>query len=155
MIIDDRNRKQSLYRYCFSLLQPSLSHYRNSVSENCQSPTSPHSQPSYSPSQSPGLPPSTWNNFTDNYHLQHQQQTQALQHQFEQFKMVGGEECFDQCFTDGNSCHPLAYCSVFIKNINRKFKVEKEAKKEFHEKNIFINYQIQELLCTSRWVFSC
>lgn len=69
--------------------QPSLSHYRNSVSENCQSPTSPHSQPSYSPAQSPGLPPSTWNNFTDNYHLQQQQQTQALQHQFEQFKMVG------------------------------------------------------------------
>ncbi|XP_061172377.1 CREB-regulated transcription coactivator 1-like isoform X4 [Saccostrea echinata] len=65
-------------------VSPSLSHYRNSVSENCQSPTSPHSQPSYSPSQSPGLPPSTWNNF-DNYHLQQQQQ--ALQHQFEQFKM--------------------------------------------------------------------
>ncbi|XP_056022511.1 CREB-regulated transcription coactivator 1-like isoform X8 [Ostrea edulis] len=68
-------------------VSPSLSHYRNSVSENCQSPTSPHSQPSYSPAQSPGLPPSTWNNFTDNYHLQQQQQTQALQHQFEQFKM--------------------------------------------------------------------
>nr|XP_022329678.1 CREB-regulated transcription coactivator 1-like isoform X3 [Crassostrea virginica] len=37
-------------------VSPSLSHYRNSVSENCQSPTSPHSQPSYSPSQSPDYP---------------------------------------------------------------------------------------------------
>ncbi|XP_034324729.1 CREB-regulated transcription coactivator 1-like isoform X4 [Crassostrea angulata] len=87
-----QNHQQRVPQVCITTAeqndsQPSLSHYRNSVSENCQSPTSPHSQPSYSPSQSPGLPPSTWNNFTDNYHLQHQQQTQALQHQFEQFKM--------------------------------------------------------------------
>ncbi|KAK3098405.1 hypothetical protein FSP39_019196 [Pinctada imbricata] len=71
--------------------QPSIAHYRNNVSEgNCQSPTSPHSQTSYSPSQSPGLPPANWNNspFTDSYQLQQQQQqTQALQHQFEQFNM--------------------------------------------------------------------
>ncbi|XP_062574115.1 CREB-regulated transcription coactivator 1-like isoform X2 [Saccostrea cucullata] len=84
-----QNPQQRLPQVCITSAeqndsQPSLSHYRNSVSENCQSPTSPHSQPSYSPSQSPGLPPSTWNNF-DNYHLQQQQQ--ALQHQFEQFKM--------------------------------------------------------------------
>ncbi|KAJ8304172.1 hypothetical protein KUTeg_017755 [Tegillarca granosa] len=71
--------------------KPSLSQYRNNVSEaNCQSPTSPLSQTSYSPSQSPGLPPSSWNNspFTDAYQLQQQQQqTNALQHQFEQFNM--------------------------------------------------------------------
>ncbi|XP_063432964.1 CREB-regulated transcription coactivator 1-like isoform X4 [Mytilus trossulus] len=70
---------------------PSLSHYRNSVSDsNCQSPTSPRSQTSYSPSQSPGLTPS-WNSnspFVDNFQLQQQQhQTNALQHQFEQFNM--------------------------------------------------------------------
>ncbi|VDI74843.1 CREB-regulated transcription coactivator 1-like isoform X1 [Mytilus galloprovincialis] len=71
--------------------EPSLSHYRNSVSDsNCQSPTSPRSQTSYSPSQSPGLTPS-WNSnspFVDNFQLQQQQhQTNALQHQFEQFNM--------------------------------------------------------------------
>ncbi|XP_033750075.1 CREB-regulated transcription coactivator 1-like isoform X2 [Pecten maximus] len=71
--------------------QPSLTQYRNNVSEsNCQSPTSPLSQTSHSPAQSPGLPPTSWNNspFTENYqHQQQQQQTNALQHQFEQFNM--------------------------------------------------------------------
>ncbi|XP_033750080.1 CREB-regulated transcription coactivator 1-like isoform X6 [Pecten maximus] len=70
---------------------PSLTQYRNNVSEsNCQSPTSPLSQTSHSPAQSPGLPPTSWNNspFTENYqHQQQQQQTNALQHQFEQFNM--------------------------------------------------------------------
>ncbi|XP_069138557.1 CREB-regulated transcription coactivator 1-like isoform X1 [Argopecten irradians] len=70
--------------------QPSLTQYRNNVSEsNCQSPTSPLSQTSHSPAQSPGLPPTSWNNspFTDTYQHQQQQQTNALQHQFEQFNM--------------------------------------------------------------------
>ncbi|XP_060064072.1 CREB-regulated transcription coactivator 1-like isoform X6 [Ylistrum balloti] len=70
---------------------PSLTQYRNNVSEsNCQSPTSPLSQTSHSPAQSPGLPPTSWNNspFAENYqHQQQQQQTNALQHQFEQFNM--------------------------------------------------------------------
>ncbi|XP_069138561.1 CREB-regulated transcription coactivator 1-like isoform X4 [Argopecten irradians] len=69
---------------------PSLTQYRNNVSEsNCQSPTSPLSQTSHSPAQSPGLPPTSWNNspFTDTYQHQQQQQTNALQHQFEQFNM--------------------------------------------------------------------
>lgn len=73
-------------------LQPSMTQYRNSVSDaGCQSPTSPHSAPSYSPAQSPGLPSSAINNspFAEAYYLQqHQQQTSALQHQFEQFNMV-------------------------------------------------------------------
>ncbi|WAQ98539.1 CRTC1-like protein [Mya arenaria] len=67
----------------------SLSQYRNNISEgNCQSPTSPHSQTSYSPSQSPGMPPQPWGSsmFDDTYHLQ-QQQTTALQQQFEHFNM--------------------------------------------------------------------
>ncbi|XP_025077345.1 CREB-regulated transcription coactivator 1-like isoform X2 [Pomacea canaliculata] len=71
--------------------QPSMTQYRNSVSDaGCQSPTSPHSAPSYSPAQSPGLPSSAINNspFAEAYYLQqHQQQTSALQHQFEQFNM--------------------------------------------------------------------
>ncbi|XP_025077347.1 CREB-regulated transcription coactivator 1-like isoform X4 [Pomacea canaliculata] len=70
---------------------PSMTQYRNSVSDaGCQSPTSPHSAPSYSPAQSPGLPSSAINNspFAEAYYLQqHQQQTSALQHQFEQFNM--------------------------------------------------------------------
>ena len=80
------------------LLQPSLTQYRSNISDGgCQSPTSPHSQPSYSPSQSPGLPPS-WNNQVfelDTYqqHLQQQQQqTNALQQQFEHFNMVSTVE---------------------------------------------------------------
>ncbi|XP_052277227.1 CREB-regulated transcription coactivator 1-like isoform X3 [Dreissena polymorpha] len=68
-----------------------MSQYRNNISDGgaCQSPTSPHSQSSYSPSQSPGIPPgSSWHNniFDDSYHLQ-QQQTNALQQQFEHFNM--------------------------------------------------------------------
>ena len=75
------------------LFQPSMTQYRNnsSTETGCQSPTSPHSQPSYSPSQSPGLSPHSWNNKVfemDPYHAQQQQQTNALQHQFEQFNMV-------------------------------------------------------------------
>ncbi|KAL4228006.1 CREB-regulated transcription coactivator 1 [Mactra antiquata] len=72
--------------------EPSLTQYRTNISENsaCQSPTSPHSQ-TYSPSQSPGLPPTTWNNSNsvfelDPYHLQ-QQQTNALQQQFDHFNL--------------------------------------------------------------------
>ncbi|XP_050401130.2 CREB-regulated transcription coactivator 1 isoform X2 [Patella vulgata] len=71
--------------------QPSMTQYRNSVDGGCQSPTSPLSQPSYSPAQSPGLPPvSTANNspFAEAYYIQQQQQTNALQHQFEHFNMV-------------------------------------------------------------------
>ncbi|XP_050401134.2 CREB-regulated transcription coactivator 1 isoform X6 [Patella vulgata] len=70
---------------------PSMTQYRNSVDGGCQSPTSPLSQPSYSPAQSPGLPPvSTANNspFAEAYYIQQQQQTNALQHQFEHFNMV-------------------------------------------------------------------
>ncbi|XP_070183987.1 CREB-regulated transcription coactivator 1-like [Littorina saxatilis] len=77
--------------------QPSMTQYRNSVSEaGCQSPTSPHSAPSYSPAQSPGLPPAnnlSTSPFAEAYYLQQQQQqqqqqqTSALQHQFEQFNM--------------------------------------------------------------------
>ncbi|KAK3575879.1 hypothetical protein CHS0354_029830 [Potamilus streckersoni] len=72
--------------------ESSMSQYRNNISDTgCQSPTSPLSQPSYSPSQSPGLPSSTWNNSVfelESYQLQQQQQTNALQHQFEQFSML-------------------------------------------------------------------
>ena len=58
-----------------------------------QSPTSPLSQHSYSPSQSPNnLSPSNISgaSFNDAYYQQQQQQLQAnaLQHQFEQFNMV-------------------------------------------------------------------
>ncbi|XP_046556487.1 CREB-regulated transcription coactivator 1-like isoform X1 [Haliotis rubra] len=71
--------------------QPSMTQYRNNVSETgCQSPTSPLSQPSYSPAQSPGLPPTSTINsspFAEAYYLQQQQQTNALQQQFEQFHM--------------------------------------------------------------------
>ncbi|XP_046556492.1 CREB-regulated transcription coactivator 1-like isoform X5 [Haliotis rubra] len=70
---------------------PSMTQYRNNVSETgCQSPTSPLSQPSYSPAQSPGLPPTSTINsspFAEAYYLQQQQQTNALQQQFEQFHM--------------------------------------------------------------------
>ena len=74
-----------------------MTQYRNSVSEaGCQSPTSPHSAPSYSPAQSPVLPPAanlSSSPFAEAYYLQQQQQqqqqqTSALQHQFEQFNMV-------------------------------------------------------------------
>ncbi|ESO89638.1 hypothetical protein LOTGIDRAFT_164942 [Lottia gigantea] len=70
--------------------QPSMTQYRNSVDGGCQSPTSPLSQPSYSPAQSPGLPPVSSNNgspFAEAYYVQQQQQTTALQHQFEHFTM--------------------------------------------------------------------
>ncbi|GFR80566.1 CREB regulated transcription coactivator 1 [Elysia marginata] len=72
--------------------QVSLTQYRNNgVSDsNCQSPTSPHSAPSYSPSHSPGVPPTTQtpnSTFSDSYYLQQQQQANALQHQFQQFNM--------------------------------------------------------------------
>ncbi|XP_013086685.1 CREB-regulated transcription coactivator 1-like isoform X4 [Biomphalaria glabrata] len=71
----------------------SMTQYRNNgVSDsNCQSPTSPHSAPSYSPAQSPGVPPTSQSvnsSFSDAYYIQQQQQqTNALQHQFEQFNM--------------------------------------------------------------------
>ncbi|XP_059179344.1 CREB-regulated transcription coactivator 1-like isoform X6 [Physella acuta] len=71
----------------------SMTQYRNtSVSDsNCQSPTSPHSAPSYSPAQSPGITPTSQSvnsTFSDAYYIQQQQQqTNALQHQFEQFNM--------------------------------------------------------------------
>ena len=75
--------------------QVSMTQYRNNgVSDsNCQSPTSPHSAPSYSPTHSPGVPPTTQtanSTFSDSYYLQQQQQQQAnaLQHQFQQFNMV-------------------------------------------------------------------
>ena len=78
--------------FCLSL-QPSLTQYRNNISETgCQSPTSPHSQSSYSPSQSPGLPSQNWNSSSfemDPYKIQQQQQTNALQQRFEHFNMVG------------------------------------------------------------------
>ncbi|RUS70806.1 hypothetical protein EGW08_021426, partial [Elysia chlorotica] len=75
--------------------QVSLNQYRNNgVSDsNCQSPTSPHSGPSYSPTHSPGVPPTTQtanSTFSDSYYIQQQQQQQqanALQHQFQQFNM--------------------------------------------------------------------
>ncbi|CAL1541615.1 unnamed protein product [Lymnaea stagnalis] len=74
--------------------QASMTQYRNtSVSDsNCQSPTSPHSAPSYSPAQSPGITPNNQtvnSTFSDAYYIQQQQQqqTNALQHQFEQFNM--------------------------------------------------------------------
>ncbi|XP_059179340.1 CREB-regulated transcription coactivator 1-like isoform X2 [Physella acuta] len=73
--------------------QASMTQYRNtSVSDsNCQSPTSPHSAPSYSPAQSPGITPTSQSvnsTFSDAYYIQQQQQqTNALQHQFEQFNM--------------------------------------------------------------------
>ncbi|KAI8792921.1 CREB-regulated transcription coactivator 1 isoform X1 [Biomphalaria glabrata] len=74
-------------------VQASMTQYRNNgVSDsNCQSPTSPHSAPSYSPAQSPGVPPTSQSvnsSFSDAYYIQQQQQqTNALQHQFEQFNM--------------------------------------------------------------------
>ncbi|KAI0223950.1 CREB-regulated transcription coactivator 3 [Lamellibrachia satsuma] len=67
----------------------SMTQYRNGQSDCPQSPTSPLSQTSYSPSQSPGLSPAnTMNssNFTDAYYVQ--QQTNALQHRFEHFNML-------------------------------------------------------------------
>ena len=87
------NYPRSYNNGCTIVFQPSMTQYRNNSTETgCQSPTSPHSQPSYSPSQSPGLSPHSWNNKVfemDPYHVQQQQQTNALQHQFEQFNMVG------------------------------------------------------------------
>ena len=81
-----------VYLHLMIIFQPSMTQYRNNSTETgCQSPTSPHSQPSYSPSQSPGLSPHSWNSKVfemDPYHVQQQQQTNALQHQFEQFNMV-------------------------------------------------------------------
>ena len=71
-----------------------MTQYRNStgggVDNTCpQSPTSPLSQTSYSPSQSPSMSPNPGNTatFTDAYLIQ-QQQTNQLQHQLEQFNMV-------------------------------------------------------------------
>ncbi|XP_077988889.1 CREB-regulated transcription coactivator 1-like isoform X2 [Glandiceps talaboti] len=77
-------------------LQGGLNQYREtcnatSCSTSCSSPTSPVSNPNYSPSQSPSTtsaPVSIGNSpFSDAYYLQ-QQQTNALQHQFEQFTMM-------------------------------------------------------------------
>lgn len=71
--------------------QPSLTQYRNSES-SCQSPTSPLSQTSYSPVQSPGLPPNSTSleggTFSEAFYIQ-QQKTNQIQHQLEQFTMVG------------------------------------------------------------------
>ena len=64
--------------------------YRNSVSDcgGPPSPNSPMSPHSYSPAGSPNMPPTTLSGspFADNYYMQQQAQ---LQHQFEQFNMVG------------------------------------------------------------------
>ena len=75
--------------------------YRNGVVECPASPSSPLSQQSYSPSQSPSnLSPSVVSGspFSDPYYppqspqqqQQQQQQANALQHRFEQFNMVSG-----------------------------------------------------------------
>ncbi|XP_041364380.1 CREB-regulated transcription coactivator 1-like isoform X2 [Gigantopelta aegis] len=94
--------------------QASMSQYRNSVSDsNCQSPTSPLSQPSYSPSQSPGLSSTSMNNnspFAEAYFIQQQQQTNALQHQFEQFNMDNPPnstiDSMTNCSTTYSNTHP-------------------------------------------------
>ena len=71
---------------------PSMTQYRSGASSDCpQSPTSPLSQHSYSPSQSPGLPNSTLGNspFSDVYCMQQlYSQANVLQQQLEQFTMV-------------------------------------------------------------------
>lgn len=70
--------------------KPSLTQYRNSES-SCQSPTSPLSQTSYSPVQSPGLPPNSTSleggTFSEAFYIQ-QQKTNQIQHQLEQFTML-------------------------------------------------------------------
>ena len=65
-----------------------------------QSPTSPLSQHSYSPSQSPhNLSPSnvSGTSFADAYYQHQQLQANALQHQFEQFNMVSKKICIFAC----------------------------------------------------------
>jgi len=76
-----------------------MTQYRNGQSDCPQSPTSPLSQASYSPSQSPGLSPANTMNsstFSDAYYVQ--QQTNALQHRFEHFNMVRLISVFLFCF---------------------------------------------------------
>ena len=77
-----------------------MTQYRNGQTDCPQSPTSPLSQTSYSPSQSPGLSPANTMNsatFTDAYYVQ--QQANALQHRFEQFNMVRPIYTFFPTFT--------------------------------------------------------
>ena len=99
---------------CFAHgLQGSPLGYRSSQSDCPASPNSPVSPHSFSPAQSPGLPPSSGQQqqqqqqspnpvvnstpqggggqgggYADNYYMHQQAQTNALQHQFEQFNMV-------------------------------------------------------------------
>ncbi|GFT36045.1 CREB-regulated transcription coactivator 1, partial [Nephila pilipes] len=84
-----------------TLPQLPMGSYRSTspADHSCSAPTSPVSH-SLSPSSSPGLGSNSTlsnNAYTDsNYYVQHQQ-TNALQHQLEQFKMVGDLqlcECF-------------------------------------------------------------
>lgn len=81
-----------------------MGNYRSAspADHSCSAPTSPVSH-SLSPSSSPGLGSNTtlsnhsFNDTTNYYVQQQQQQTSALQHQLEQFKMVGDLqlcECF-------------------------------------------------------------
>ncbi|XP_055928787.1 CREB-regulated transcription coactivator 1-like isoform X4 [Argiope bruennichi] len=96
-----------------TLPQLPMGSYRSTspADHSCSAPTSPVSH-SLSPSSSPGLGSNNTlsnNAYTDsNYYVQHQQ-TNALQHQLEQFKMVGDLqlcECFfmmsDNCSNSNN-----------------------------------------------------
>ncbi|KAG8177040.1 hypothetical protein JTE90_013193 [Oedothorax gibbosus] len=97
-----------------TLSQIPMGSYRSvsPADHSCSAPTSPVSH-SLSPSSSPGLGSNNTlsnNTYNDtNYYVQHQQ-TNALQHQLEQFKMVGDLqlcECFfmmsDSCTNSNNS----------------------------------------------------
>ncbi|XP_042907558.1 CREB-regulated transcription coactivator 1 isoform X2 [Parasteatoda tepidariorum] len=76
-----------------TLPQMSMGSYRSAspADHSCSAPTSPASH-SLSPSSSPGLGSNTTlsnNSYPDsNYYVQQHQQTNALQHQLEQFKMM-------------------------------------------------------------------
>ncbi|XP_014786713.1 CREB-regulated transcription coactivator 1 isoform X6 [Octopus bimaculoides] len=92
---------------------PSLTQYRNSES-SCQSPTSPLSQTSYSPVQSPGLPPNSTSldntACTEAFYIQ-QQKTNQLQHQLEHFNMLqDNQPSLNSC--NSNSLTNLAGYSI-------------------------------------------
>ncbi|XP_014786709.1 CREB-regulated transcription coactivator 1 isoform X2 [Octopus bimaculoides] len=87
--------------------------YRNSES-SCQSPTSPLSQTSYSPVQSPGLPPNSTSldntACTEAFYIQ-QQKTNQLQHQLEHFNMLqDNQPSLNSC--NSNSLTNLAGYSI-------------------------------------------
>ncbi|XP_036363859.1 CREB-regulated transcription coactivator 1 isoform X4 [Octopus sinensis] len=93
--------------------KPSLTQYRNSES-SCQSPTSPLSQTSYSPVQSPGLPPNSTSldntACTEAFYIQ-QQKTNQLQHQLEHFNMLqDNQPSLNSC--NSNSLTNLAGYSI-------------------------------------------